>query len=80
MNYVRIMLFAPLFGGRMEVFMKKELMSNLTTSLCKTTLSMALNNLNENEDNCTFLLYEAKQPDNLKATDIKSLSKRIKEL
>lgn len=74
------MLFAPLFGGRMEVFMKKKLMSSLTTSLCKTTLSMALNSLNENEDNCTFLLYEAKQPDNLKATDIISLSKKIKEL
>jgi hypothetical protein len=64
----------------MEVYMKKRLMSNLTTSLCKTTLSMALNSLNEDVDGCTFLLYEAKQPDSLKATDIKSLSKKIKEL
>lgn len=60
--------------------MKKNVMTNLTTGLCKTTLSAALHSLKPNEDYCTFLLYEQKQPDSLKMTDIKDLSKKIKQL
>jgi cyclic lactone autoinducer peptide len=60
--------------------MKKKLMSNLSTNLCKTALSMALDSLGNNRDGCTFLLYEPKQPENLQTTDIKSLSKTIKRI
>ncbi len=60
--------------------MKKTVMSNLTTNLCKTALSMALHSLNNSEEGCTFLLYEPRQPENLKRTDLKELSKTIKSL
>ncbi len=60
--------------------MKEKGLSNLTTGLCKTALSMALQSLEQNEDNCTFLLYESKQPENLKMTDLKDLSKKIRQL
>ncbi len=59
--------------------MKKNLMSNLSTNLCKKTLSLAMDSLGSDIEGCTFLLYEEKQPENLKKTDLKKLSRAVKE-
>ncbi len=60
--------------------MKKRVMSNLSTNLCKATLSMALNSLEGGTEGCTWLLYEQKQPESLKKTDIKSLRMAVKKI
>lgn len=59
--------------------MRTSVMSNLSTNLCKTTLCMALNSLSKRKEGCTFLLYEQKQPESLRKTDIRGLSRNIRQ-
>ena len=58
--------------------MKNELnKQKLSTKLCKAVLSLSMNSLNETDDDCTFILYEPKQPKQLHQVDLKQLKKSI---
>lgn len=58
---------------------KKNVMNNLSTNFCKSALSLSLKSLGSDIEGCTFLLYEQKQPEGLKKTDIQKLYQAVKE-
>jgi cyclic lactone autoinducer peptide len=50
----------------------------LSTLICKKLLSKSLVKLsNDTDDECILILYEPKQPENLKNVDLKLLRKNI---
>lgn len=51
--------------------------SSLSSILCKKVLSSSLTSLENGLDECILILYEPKQPENLKEVNLKQLSKKL---
>lgn len=59
---------------------KSKEKSNLSTSLCKKALSLSLTSLNRTEEECTFILFEPKQPEGIKKVDLYELGQDLKRI